>query len=923
MPVSSRASRFRLGARGFPFYVVRTRSVKLVVIAFCFNWCTAGLSALLQTESRDAYAEAASAFEQGQLDQAEEKLRGAIAVDPNRPDLLGLLGLVLDAKKEYLQAEPFHQRALKLAPRSAGLWNNFGNHHLERGNDQQARGAFEQVLAIDPGHANANLQLARIALSQNHGDQALRYLSNLKASDQSDPAVQLLRARCLHSAGQPDAAMAIVEQLEREGAGDARLAFSLGGTLAEWGRYDRAEAAFSRALETDPGNVDILHNVGLAALRAGHLDRAQRVFEIAVRQTPDDAESIFNLGQVHAAKGESGTALVLLAKARGLAPGRADIVVYLARMYAEAGFFSGAADAYEEYLKLKPDDHTGRRERGFTYCRLGRTKTGLPDLNWYVKQHSNDPVGYFELGLCETLGDTSQALRHLDEALSLKPDFTMARHARGWLLQREGKSAAALPDLKTVVEREPKNAMALLQLGRTYLDLGQPDKAVEFLRRAREVAPQNKGVLTQLHRALRSLGQNEDAAAVLEQFKTAEPDRAPLKASAQIFDYLGLDPSEQRKRFRHNLANALAASPSDPELKVQMAALLLQDGKTEEALAAFRETLALSPGTRVLNDGAMALVEYKQYVLAREFLIRLVATDPSIDNRLELAVATFHAAGPEASLAEIENISAADRDGDVYLLKAQVLDALGRFEDSVKTLNAGFRMEPKRADLYFWATLFLLKHNKDQQALELLEQATKIVPDDADLLLTKAVVLELVRKTDQADELLKGIQLRRPEWGRSYLIRGILQATHRKPEEALQSLRTAIALGERTPSAYYYLADVTRMTRSQDREGVWQAITEALRLDPKDASSHALAGKIALEEENPAKASEQLQEAIRLRPDFAEAHYSLSIAYRKLGHAKEAAAEMDIFRRIREQSPDSEDDTAGIRQMLFAGESPR
>ena len=159
-----------------------------MVIAFCFNWCTAGLSALLQTESRDAYAEAASAFEQGQLDQAEEKLRGAIAVDPNRPDLLGLLGLVLDAKKEYLQAEPFHQRALKLAPRSAGLWNNFGNHHLERGNDQQAREAFEQVLAIDPGHANANLQLARIALSQNHGGQALRYLSNLKASDQSDPA---------------------------------------------------------------------------------------------------------------------------------------------------------------------------------------------------------------------------------------------------------------------------------------------------------------------------------------------------------------------------------------------------------------------------------------------------------------------------------------------------------------------------------------------------------------------------------------------------------------------------------------------------------------------------------------------------------------------------------------------------------------
>jgi len=499
----------------------------------------------------------------------------------------------------------------------------------------------------------------------------------------------------------------------------------------------------------------------------------------------------------------------------------------------------------------------------------------------------------------------------------------MARQARGWLLHREGRWTEALPDLKSVVKREPNNAMALLQLGEIYLALEQPAQAVEFLRRAQEVAPDHRGVLTQLHRTLRKLGQNQEAAAVLETLKTAEPDPTPLKASAQIFDYLGLDPSEQRERFRRNLPNAIAANPSDPELKVQMGGLLLYDGKTEEALAAFREILELSPGTRVLNEGAMTLLEHKQHALAREFLTRLVATDPSVENRLELAVATFHALGPEASLEEIEKISVANRNGDVYLLKAQVLDALGRFEESVDSLNAGFRMEPKRADLYLWASLFLLKHKRDQQALALLEQATNIVPDAADLLLTKAVVLELVRKTEQAEDLLKKIQSRWPEWGQCYLIQGIIQATHRKPKEALQSLRTAIALGERTASAYYYLADAARMSEPQDRKEAWQAASEALRLDPNDASAHALAGKIALEEEEPVKATEQLKEAIRLKPNLAEAHYSLMIAYRKLGRANEAMVESDIFRRIREQNPESDDDTAGIRQTLFASDAPR
>ena len=47
------------------------------------------------------------------------------------------------------------------------------------------------------------------------------------------------------------------------------------------------------------------------------------------------------------------------------------------------------------------------------------------------------------------------------------------------------------------------------------------------------------------------------------------------------------------------------------------------------------------------------------------------------------------------------------------------------------------------------------------------------------------------------------------------------------------------------------------------------------------------------------------------------------MAYNKLGQTNEAKAESETFRRIREQNPESDNDTAAIRQMLFANDAPR
>jgi len=68
------------------------KQVVLSIFIFCWVYGALGLG---QPAYPDAYAEAASAFQQGKLEQAEHALRTAIAAEADRPDLLGLLAVVI------------------------------------------------------------------------------------------------------------------------------------------------------------------------------------------------------------------------------------------------------------------------------------------------------------------------------------------------------------------------------------------------------------------------------------------------------------------------------------------------------------------------------------------------------------------------------------------------------------------------------------------------------------------------------------------------------------------------------------------------------------------------------------------------------------------------------------------------------------
>src|SRR5260370_11180141 len=97
------------------------------------------------------------------------------------------MGVVLDSWQRYQEAETYYGRALKIAPDSARVLNNVANHYLTSRNRARARELYLKTIAIDPRHANANLQLAQMSVEDKRGRQALNYLNRLGATESSEP----------------------------------------------------------------------------------------------------------------------------------------------------------------------------------------------------------------------------------------------------------------------------------------------------------------------------------------------------------------------------------------------------------------------------------------------------------------------------------------------------------------------------------------------------------------------------------------------------------------------------------------------------------------------------------------------------------------------------------------------------------------
>lgn len=261
-----------------------------------------------------------AAHQAGQIVEAEQLYQQVLALEPNQPDALHLLGVIAYQRGQPASAAELIRRAIRVYPHSAEMHKNLGLVLLSLRQFAEAEASFHGCLQLAPHDAEVWHQLAT----------AQRAQAKLAESEQS--CREAIRCR-------PDHADALDQ---------------LGRLIQFRGGYAEAEDYFRRAIAAQPQHVSARVNLATSASAAGHWSEAQRLFQEALQIHPNHLHALVGFGSMLHDQGLSAEGAAILERAVNIDPKHAGARAALGTVLQKVGRTEDARAQLAESLRLKP-----------------------------------------------------------------------------------------------------------------------------------------------------------------------------------------------------------------------------------------------------------------------------------------------------------------------------------------------------------------------------------------------------------------------------------------------------------------------------------------------------------------------------------------------------------------------------------------
>ncbi|HQR03886.1 MAG: tetratricopeptide repeat protein [Proteobacteria bacterium] len=500
----------------------------------------AGVYVDLAKKTRDpriAQRAAEIAYHSHQFPLALEAARLWFELEPDAEPARQLLWSLLSTTGRTAELSDVLAKALavagdKLGPDLLGL-----NRLLAGQKDKQAvRALVDQVTTPYLARAEAHFARAQAALAvddkvaaRTEAEQAVKLDPDL------EPAVLLQAQLLLPDANQ---AAALLGDFATRHPKARNVALAHARVLVDAKRYADARQAFGALLDQDKDNPELLYAVGLLDLQlndtAGAEQHLQRLLDLGYQSEADSAH--LYLGQIaedakrmdealahynavdpasrqalpaalHAAnllrqQGKLEAALERLQQMQVTTPqDRTTLQLAQAQLLSEAGREEDAYTLLDNALRADRDNTDLIYETALAAERVGKHDVSEPLLQQLIQRKPDDPQAYNALGYsyADRGVNLAEAQRLVAKALAVAPDDPFYLDSMGWVVYRQGNTAAAEQYLRRALSLRSDPEIAA-HLGEVLWYLGRRDEARQIWDAAAKAAPGNAALTATLKR---------------------------------------------------------------------------------------------------------------------------------------------------------------------------------------------------------------------------------------------------------------------------------------------------------------------------------------------------------------------------------------------------------------------------------------
>ena len=357
-----------------------------------------------------------------------------------------------------------------------------------------------------------------------------------------------------------------VQLAEKFGANDDRLGESLNGLAEAYRLQDNfaGVASVSRRMLSirwsassnmgDAAVADLVDRfadvLSLAYFRGGPLDQALKRYQDALIKTPANEALYLAMSSLLVKAELTAEADDVMRRAVTAFPASRRVRYKEAEMYRDSGKMQKALETFQAASQMKappsmPAD-LDRLQLSFIYQRMGGINTDLVQFD--------------------------AAIAAYKKAVEISPDNADARVALGDVYLRRGQQVEALAEYTRVLQAHPDRALPHYRFADANLQMGRFSEAAASAERALKIDPKERKARYVRGMALLRMGRAEEGRKELEEYRNQE-------AAAQ---------TELNDRRAVLVSN-------------RGASVLVLEGKNEEAVAAFRKSLASHPGASSLR----------------------------------------------------------------------------------------------------------------------------------------------------------------------------------------------------------------------------------------------------------------------------------------------------------------------------------